>query len=107
MLLARNGGRETGFALDICVICNFWMESPDGLQHRRVARLSRSRVAKPQAACLLTFFGSIDVDFTVPLAWFLLPGQFQSGFLSLCDPAPSEPSYPFRQSMGEIAKCVS
>ena len=89
---------ETGFALDICVTCHFWMESP-GDHHLRVARLTRSRVAKPQEACLWTSFCSIDVDLTltVPLVWFLNSGWFQRSFSSLRDPAPSEPSYPFRQ----------
>ena len=76
-------------------------------------KLTRSRVAKPQAACLLASFASIDVDLTisaarllevaglllstVPLAWFSNTGWSQRGFLSLRDPAPSEPGYPFRQ----------
>ena len=37
------------------------------------------------------------VDPLSELAWFLFPGQFQRGFLSLRDPAPSELGYPFRR----------
>ena len=69
-------GRTTHFALDICVTCNVPLESTGG-HNRRVARLTWSRVAKPQEACLLTSFDSIDVDLRVPLAWFLDTGQSQ------------------------------
>ena len=91
-------GCTTHVALDICVTCDVPLESTGGY-NRRVARLTRSRVAKPQEACLLTSFGSIDVDLTVLLAWFLYTGRFQRGFLSLRDPAPSEPGYPFIRNL--------
>ena len=51
-------------------------------------------MAKPQEDCLLTSFGSIGVDLTVPLAWFLSSGWSHYSFSSLRDPAPSEPGYP-------------
>ena len=85
----------TYFALDIYVACDVLLESTGG-HNRRVARLTRSRAAKPQEDCLLTSFGSIDVGLTVPLAWFWDTGRFQGGVLSLRDPAPSEPGCPYR-----------
>ena len=47
-------------------------------------------------SCLGASFGSRKVGPTAGLAWFLFPERFQCGCLSLRDPAPSEPGYPFR-----------
>ena len=61
--------------------------------------LGAATLSKAQETCLGASFDLGKVDPTVRLAWFFFPGRFQRGFLSLRDPAPSEPGHPFRQSL--------